>query len=524
MKIGYIVLFFACFYGISVAGHVVEEELKIINDCKLEQSNEKMVLKEYLNGVKYALIELNDTEQKKIDSNGSILMKHFKQYLKNIGFEKVVVTSEEKKALQYSVPSYCDITKVKLEVSLVKKTLFTNHRIEFTTCNGDYFKLSSQDTLYNDAYLIDKLHTLWGKLYDGEISYDKTKRLTMPKQMTAWEEESLKAHFMLDKGDKMQGVYEKILNDANDNAKYRIALVKNEEGNYDGVYLDGATNYEDWQAGEIIAKVVATGTLNFYDVEWRQHDKILDDDVYLSVDQSNMLFFNFVKNNEQSYRYFKVYPKNRTPHKQAKATGTGIAISDKGHIITNYHVVQGGNIFEVQIVYQGQKKIYNASLLEKDIINDLAILKIEDWDFQGLPNIPYRFKTSLADVGEGVFTLGYPLTGTMGEEIKLTDGLISAKTGFKGDVSTYQVTVPVHPGNSGGPLFDKNGNLLGIIKAKHSKAESATYAIKTRNVLNLIELLDERVVLPIDNKLEGQALQEQVKSLNQYVFLIKVYE
>ena len=110
----------------------------------------------------------------------------------------------------------------------------------------------------------------------------------------------------------------------------------------------------------------------------------------------------------------------------------------------------------------------------------------------------------------------------MGENIKLTDGTISSKTGYKNDVSTYQLTVPVHPGNSGGPLFDRHGNLIGIIKAKHSKAESATYAIKSRYVLNLIELLPERIVLPTNNNLKGKDRTEQVKTLTNVVFFIKV--
>lgn len=66
----------------------------------------------------------------------------------------------------------------------------------------------------------------------------------------------------------------------------------------------------------------------------------------------------------------------------------------------------------------------------------------------------------------------------MGDEIKLTTGVISSKTGFQGDVSLYQISAPIQPGNSGGPLFDNKGNLIGIVNAKHKGAENVGYAIK----------------------------------------------
>ncbi len=69
----------------------------------------------------------------------------------------------------------------------------------------------------------------------------------------------------------------------------------------------------------------------------------------------------------------------------------------------------------------------------------------------------------------------------MGNEIKFTDGKISSKSGFQGDITTYQISVPIQPGNSGGPLFDEKGNLVGITSSGVNKqlADNANYAIKT---------------------------------------------
>jgi S1-C subfamily serine protease len=113
------------------------------------------------------------------------------------------------------------------------------------------------------------------------------------------------------------------------------------------------------------------------------------------------------------------------------------------------------------------------------------------------------------------------MTSTMGTEIKLTTGVISSRSGYQGDVSTYQVSVPVQPGNSGGPLFNYKGELIGIINAKHTGAENVSYAIKTSYVRNLIESFTNDVITPNNNKLSGNDLPEQVKQIKPYVYLIQ---
>jgi S1-C subfamily serine protease len=135
-------------------------------------------------------------------------------------------------------------------------------------------------------------------------------------------------------------------------------------------------------------------------------------------------------------------------------------------------------------------------------------------------DIPYSIKTSTTDVGENIFVLGYPLTSTMGEEIKLTTGVVSSKTGFQGDVSSYQISAPIQPGNSGGPLFDSNGNVIGIVSAKHKGAENVGYAIKASYLKNLMESVLSENILPQTNKIASYKLSNKVKSLTKYVYYI----
>lgn len=109
----------------------------------------------------------------------------------------------------------------------------------------------------------------------------------------------------------------------------------------------------------------------------------------------------------------------------------------------------------------------------------------------------------------------------MGDEIKLTTGVISSKTGFQGDVTLYQISAPIQPGNSGGPLFDKKGNVIGIVSAKHTGAENVGYAIKTLYLRNLVESCVNASIIPTANTVSTLPLTGKVKSEKNFVFLIR---
>ena len=156
-----------------------------------------------------------------------------------------------------------------------------------------------------------------------------------------------------------------------------------------------------------------------------------------------------------------------------------------------------------------------------DAKNDLAILKIIDQKYKGIDIPPYDISPTISDVGTSAYALGYPLRSTMGDEVKLTNGLISAKTGFQGDVSTYQISVPIQPGNSGGPLFNNDGSIIGITSSGHTGAQNANYAIKTNYLYLLLGLLDDPPNLPVGNIIKGKSLSEQVKVVKKFIYIIE---
>ena len=204
------------------------------------------------------------------------------------------------------------------------------------------------------------------------------------------------------------------------------------------------------------------------------------------------------------------------------ASGSGFVLTTNGIIATNYHVVEGMENVDVFVNRNGAVKKYKAKVLISDKTNDLSLLQIDDASFTLFPAIPYAVRTNIQDVGTSVFALGYPMSNILGEEIKATDGIISSKTGYQGDIVTYQISAPIQPGNSGGPLFDKQGNLIGITNAGIPDAQNVGYAIKASYLRNLTDAAPMSIVLPTNNAISGLSFTEKIKRLTPYVVLIKV--
>lgn len=196
-------------------------------------------------------------------------------------------------------------------------------------------------------------------------------------------------------------------------------------------------------------------------------------------------------------------------------TGTGWALKD-GYIVTNFHCVDGAS----NIVVKSSEGDYYAKVVVTDESSDLAIVKIDDDAFSGFGEVPYSIERKQCEVGESIWTIGFPMMDIMGEEVKFTDGKISAKTGYMGDLRTYQITVPIQPGNSGGPLFNASGNIVGITSSGLNKqiADNVNYAIKTSYLLNLIESALSLDIIPNGTIVKDKVLTEQIQLNKKFVF------
>ncbi len=204
-------------------------------------------------------------------------------------------------------------------------------------------------------------------------------------------------------------------------------------------------------------------------------------------------------------------------------TATAFVISANGYLLTNYHAVKDAHVIFAESKQDSLQR-YQVKVFYKDERTDLAVLKIEDSTFQGFKILPYALRLE-ADLGEEVFTLAYPR-----EDIVYGKGEISARTGFEGDSLEYQISVPVNPGNSGAPLFDEKGFLIGVINRKHTLQEGAAFAIKAKYIKALIDSIattqkiEKQIILPQRNLIATLKRPQQIKFLQNYIFELKVHK
>lgn len=318
--------------------------------------------------------------------------------------------------------------------------------------------------------------------------------------------------------DGIVGIYQGVTQDDN---QYKLACYKDGDS-YKLIYLSSRESLPHWRVGDVKAELEPTATPTMYTAKWRMGNKTLNTDCYVVFEGGSLKTF---IDGDQTL-YVKLYPTSSanvgiggdSSIGGAEWSGTGFALKNN-YIVTNYHVIEDAKSIWIQGVNGDFNTKYTASIVASDKFNDLAILKVEGVTVN-TSGIPYSVKTSTSEVGEDVFVLGYPLTSTMGEEIKLTTGVVSSKTGFQGDVSLYQISAPIQPGNSGGPLFDGNGNIIGIVSAKHKGAENVGYAIKASYLRNLMESALSENILPQTNKIASYKLSDKVKSIKNYVYYI----
>jgi len=214
--------------------------------------------------------------------------------------------------------------------------------------------------------------------------------------------------------------------------------------------------------------------------------------------------------------------KSKVPEGEVASNGgTSFLIDTKGYLVTNAHVVSGSYTIVVQD-YKGQE--FKAKIAHLDTEKDLAILKIEDKDYIPFSSLPYSIRKSSADLGEQVFTLGYPR-----DEIVYNEGYMSAKTGFNGDTISCQITVSANPGNSGGPVFNKNGEIIGILSTAQSKAQGVVFAIKARHIFTALNDLKkedttyQKIKAPIVSNMKGMDRVQQIKQIQDCVFMVKSF-
>jgi serine protease Do len=328
---------------------------------------------------------------------------------------------------------------------------------------------------------------------------------------------------------------------------YRIAIVRDTTyPNYEFVAVILESQYEIWTAGRVKAYFRKTAYPNIYEALWYMRNYEQKRATY-EIDENGMLTASYVNyiskppaQMKTTTKLMKAYPiisgkKITSVSGQYKASGSGFLISESGLVITNYHVVEGAS--QIEIVFPERQITKTASIRIKDINNDIAILHIEDLSFPEIANhgIPFTFATvNSIKVGQEVFTLGFPFGDIMGTRSRLSIGHINSEYGLQDDPRLFQISNPLQPGNSGGPLYNNKGELVGIVvsglNAKYFYEnvgiipQNVNFAVKVSYIKNLVAMLSEGDhILNRINSVKQTTIEEQIEQINPFVVQIRIY-
>lgn len=199
--------------------------------------------------------------------------------------------------------------------------------------------------------------------------------------------------------------------------------------------------------------------------------------------------------------------------------GTGFLIDTKGYLVTNAHVVQNARNIAVQ---NSNGTDLSARIVYLDQDKDLAILKITDADYKAPGAIPYGIRRAGSDIAEPIYTLGYPRN-----DIVYGEGYLAARTGYNGDTLSCQIAIAANHGNSGSPILNRNGEIIGILSTKQSTVEGAVFAIQSKYIYNALADLQkdtsfQRVKVPVTSNIKNLDRRQQVKKISDYVYMVKV--
>lgn len=182
--------------------------------------------------------------------------------------------------------------------------------------------------------------------------------------------------------------------------------------------------------------------------------------------------------------FIKVYPKQgENVAGKFTGVGTGWAVTSDGVFATAAHVVVGAR--EVFVGFKESAK--PARVLIMDERTDLALVQVDSSKDKYVP-IPVASHSDMVN-GDKLVAIGYPLAFNLGDDPRLTEGSVSAQSGFAKDVTRYQMSVPIQPGNSGGPVIDEKGRAIGVAVSslEGSGTQVINFAVKSTYLMSLMD-------------------------------------
>ncbi|MFI5087044.1 MAG: serine protease [Terriglobales bacterium] len=352
--------------------------------------------------------------------------------------------------------------------------------------------------------IVAKIYTQLGYAGFNDSVYQQRIEREYPKRPTiAISEEEIKKK---DHRAEVEGIWSDPQNE------YRLGIVKAPEGSsadYFAVVLQSASPI--WQASEIKAEFRTTASPNVFTCTYFMRNK-RPGGTTVTLEHDSLLRGSIsTPNGPFELVLLRVWPKAaEEPLKaseQGGKSGTGFLLTRSGLIATNWHVVSDAK--KISVAFQGWSDSAAAEIVIRDKENDLAILRLTDATklANTCSELPFQLATAKGVMlGQRVSTIGYPLSPFLGSNPKFSEGAIASKSGLQDDPRWFQISAAIQPGSSGSPLFDDNGNIVGIVVAsldavkafQLTKAipQNVNWAIKSDYLLNLAGMVPNETLPP----------------------------
>jgi S1-C subfamily serine protease len=347
-------------------------------------------------------------------------------------------------------------------------------------------------------FLVKKIYSQLGYTgYDEEVSRQRVAREYPTRPTLAITEEEIKKR---EPRNHVEGIW----SDTED--KYRLGIVPAPAGSgADYVAVVLRSNSPVWQPSEIKAEMRSTASPDIFTCTYFMGDK-KPAGTTLTLEHNSTLHGSVdAPKGRFDLVLMRVWPKvseesASAPSANGVASGTGFLLSRSGLLATNWHVVADAK--NIRVAFPGWNGSVSAEVAIRDVVNDLAVLRLTDSSKLATtcPELPFQVSSSNhVTLGQRVSAIGYPLSGMLGSNPKFSEGVVSSKTGWQDDPRSLQISAQVQPGSSGSPLFDSDGNIIGIVVATLDAArvyqlasaipQNVNYAIKADYLLSLVGML-----------------------------------
>jgi S1-C subfamily serine protease len=348
--------------------------------------------------------------------------------------------------------------------------------------------------------LVSKIYEQLGYSgYNESVYEERFWRKYPPRPKFAVTEDKIKGSELKN---RVQGIWTDTQN------KYRLGIVPAPEGSgedYLAVVL--ASSSPIWQIGEIKGEIRTTATTDVYTCTFYMANK-KPAGATLFLEHDSLLRGSFsTPQGSIDLVLVRVWPgvsgeSARESPASSGASGTGFLLSRSGLIATNWHVV--ANAKNIAVAFPGWTDRISAEIAIRDTVNDLAVVRITDSSriAATCPQLPFQLSSSRGvTLGQRVSTIGYPLTSLLGSSPKFSEGVVASQNGLDDDPRTFQISAQVQPGSSGSPLFDSEGNIVGVVVATLDASklyqmagvlpQNVNWAIKSDYLLTLISALGQ---------------------------------